>query len=87
MTDDHDGVPELLAAWALGALQPADEKAVPPHLAGCESCAAEAERLRETVRLLDVPPGTAAGNGSSAAAARNRSAAVSQNGSAAGVTR
>lgn len=86
MTDDHDGVPELLAAWAFGALQPADEKVVPLHLAGCESCAAEAERLRETVRLLDVPPGTAAGNGSSAAAAWNGSAAVSPNGSAAGVT-
>jgi len=86
VTDDHDGVPELLAAWAFGALQPADEKVVPLHLAGCESCAAEAERLRETVRLLDVPPGTAAaGNGSPAAAARNGSAAVSQNGSAAGV--
>ncbi|MFG2349114.1 maleylpyruvate isomerase family mycothiol-dependent enzyme [Streptomyces phaeochromogenes] len=91
MTDDHDGVPELLAAWAFGALQPTDEKVVPLHLAGCESCAAEAERLRETVRLLDVPPlldmppGTAAaGNGSPAA--RNGSAAVSQNGSAAGVT-
>ncbi|MFD3313385.1 maleylpyruvate isomerase family mycothiol-dependent enzyme [Streptomyces sp. NPDC058694] len=85
MTDDHDGVPELLAAWAFGALQPADEKAVPAHLAGCESCAAEAERLRETVRLLDVSPGSAAaGNGSPAA--RNGSAAVSQNGSAPGVT-
>lgn len=57
MSDDHDGVPELLAAWAFGALQPADEQAVPLHLAGCESCAAEAERLRETVRLLDGPPG------------------------------
>ncbi|MEU5341691.1 MULTISPECIES: maleylpyruvate isomerase family mycothiol-dependent enzyme [unclassified Streptomyces] len=86
MTDDHDGVPELLAAWAFGALRPADEKAVPAHLARCESCAAEAERLRETVRLLDVPPGSAAGNGSPATAARNGSAAVSQNGSAAGVT-
>ncbi|MFF3486021.1 maleylpyruvate isomerase family mycothiol-dependent enzyme [Streptomyces sp. NPDC002701] len=59
MSDDHDGVPELLAAWAFGALQPADEKTVPLHLAGCGSCAAEAERLRETVRLLDGPPGTA----------------------------
>ncbi|MEU9960028.1 maleylpyruvate isomerase family mycothiol-dependent enzyme [Streptomyces sp. NPDC050982] len=85
MTDDHDGVPELLAAWAFGALQPADEKVVPLHLAGCESCAAEAERLRETVRLLDVSPGAAAaGNGSPTS--RNGSAAVSQNGSAPGVT-
>jgi uncharacterized protein (TIGR03083 family) len=56
---DHDAVRELLAAWAFGALQPADEKAVPLHLAECESCAAEAERLRETVRLLDGPPGAA----------------------------
>ncbi|MEV0223503.1 maleylpyruvate isomerase family mycothiol-dependent enzyme [Streptomyces sp. NPDC050704] len=54
---------ELLAAWAFGALQPADEKAVPLHLAECESCAAEAERLRETVRLLGGPPGAAGGNG------------------------
>ncbi|MEU9189170.1 maleylpyruvate isomerase family mycothiol-dependent enzyme [Streptomyces sp. NPDC048484] len=84
MSDDHDGVPELLAAWAFGALQPPDEKSVPLHLAGCGSCAAEAERLRETVRLLDGPPGapepTAAHNGSAgsdgvlAAALRARSA-------------
>ncbi|PAZ13724.1 hypothetical protein CLM62_22900 [Streptomyces sp. SA15] len=56
MTADHDGVRDMLAAWAFGALEPADEKTVPPHLAACESCAAEAERLRETVRLLDGPP-------------------------------
>ncbi|MCT9084347.1 maleylpyruvate isomerase family mycothiol-dependent enzyme [Streptomyces fulvoviolaceus] len=56
MTTDHDGVRDLLAAWAFGALEPADEKTVPLHLAECESCAAEAEQLRETVRLLDGPP-------------------------------
>ena len=56
MTDDHEAVQELLAAWAFGALDPADEKTVPPHLAECESCAAEAELLRETVRLLEGPP-------------------------------
>ncbi|MFI6010714.1 maleylpyruvate isomerase family mycothiol-dependent enzyme [Streptomyces sp. NPDC051243] len=55
MTDDHEAVRDLLAAWAFGALDPADEKTVPAHLAACESCAAEAERLRETVRLLDGP--------------------------------
>ncbi|WP_151479816.1 maleylpyruvate isomerase family mycothiol-dependent enzyme [Streptomyces albicerus] len=71
MTDDHDGVPELLAAWAFGALQPADEKAVPLHLAECESCAAEAERLRETVRLLDVPPGATSGDGAPETASSN----------------
>ena len=53
MSTEHDHVRELLAAWAVGALLPGDEKRVPLHLAECESCAAEAERLRETVRLLD----------------------------------
>ncbi|WP_128377889.1 maleylpyruvate isomerase family mycothiol-dependent enzyme [Streptomyces cavernae] len=53
MSTEHDGVRDLLAAWAVGALPPADEKTVPPHLAQCEQCATEAERLRETVRLLN----------------------------------
>ncbi|MGC0341741.1 maleylpyruvate isomerase family mycothiol-dependent enzyme [Streptomyces sp. SLBN-8D4] len=53
---DHDDVRHLLAAWAFGALGPAEERAVPLHLAVCEDCAAEAERLRATVRLLDGPP-------------------------------
>ncbi|WP_261718024.1 maleylpyruvate isomerase family mycothiol-dependent enzyme [Streptomyces sp. FZ201] len=53
---EHEDVRELLAAWAFGALDAADADRVRPHLAGCESCAAEAERLRETVRLLDGPP-------------------------------
>ncbi|MFE7838807.1 maleylpyruvate isomerase family mycothiol-dependent enzyme [Streptomyces sp. NPDC057474] len=57
MTNDHDGVRELLAAWAVGALPPGDRWTVRPHLAGCESCAAEAERLRDTVRLLDGAAG------------------------------
>lgn len=63
MTNDHDGVRELLAAWAVGALPPGDRRTVLPHLAGCESCAAEAERLRATVRLLDgaAGPGPAPG--------------------------
>lgn len=55
MTTEHDGVRDLLAAWAFGALDPADRRTVPLHLAECESCAAEAQRLRETVRLLDGP--------------------------------
>ncbi|MEU1200775.1 zf-HC2 domain-containing protein, partial [Streptomyces sp. NPDC005813] len=65
MSGEHEAVRDLLAAWAVGALTPADERTVPRHLAACESCAAEAERLRETVRLLDgpraTPPGPAAG--------------------------
>ncbi|WP_338898980.1 maleylpyruvate isomerase family mycothiol-dependent enzyme [Streptomyces sp. TG1A-60] len=56
MTNDHDGVRELLAAWAIGVLPPGDATTAPPHLAVCEECAAEAERLRDTVRLLDGAP-------------------------------
>jgi uncharacterized protein (TIGR03083 family) len=55
MSTEHDDVRDLLAAWAFGALEPADRRTVPLHLAECDSCAAEAERLRETVRLLDGP--------------------------------
>ncbi|MGW7379886.1 maleylpyruvate isomerase family mycothiol-dependent enzyme [Streptomyces sp. NPDC054794] len=55
MTTDHDGVRELLAAWAFDALSPAEREAVPLHLAECASCAAQARRLREAVRLLDGP--------------------------------
>lgn len=57
MTNDHDGVRELLAAWAVGALPLGDARAVPLHLAACEECATEAERLRTAVRLLDGAPG------------------------------
>lgn len=65
MTNDHDGVRELLAAWAVGALPPADRRTVSPHLAACTSCAAEADRLRDTVRLLDGAAEPGAGpNGS-----------------------
>lgn len=59
MTTDHEGVRELLAAWAFGALQPGDDLSVRPHLAECDNCAAEAARLRETVRALDGPPSDA----------------------------
>ncbi|MFD8570991.1 maleylpyruvate isomerase family mycothiol-dependent enzyme [Streptomyces sp. NPDC059639] len=52
---DHATVSELLGAWAVHALPPDEARLVPPHLADCEDCAAQAERLRETVRLLDGP--------------------------------
>ncbi|MDT7841350.1 maleylpyruvate isomerase family mycothiol-dependent enzyme [Streptomyces justiciae] len=55
MTTEHDDVRNLLAAWAFGALDPTERHTVPQHLAECESCATEAERLHETVRLLDNP--------------------------------
>ncbi|MEV0176477.1 maleylpyruvate isomerase family mycothiol-dependent enzyme [Streptomyces sp. NPDC050803] len=53
---EHEEMRDLLAAWAFGALEPAEEQRTALHLAGCDSCAAEAHRLRETVRLLDGPP-------------------------------
>ncbi|MEV0524433.1 maleylpyruvate isomerase family mycothiol-dependent enzyme [Streptomyces sp. NPDC050439] len=56
MTTDHEAVRELLGAWAFGALMPGDEHTVAPHLADCDPCAAEAGRLRATVRHLDGPP-------------------------------
>ncbi|WP_405661892.1 maleylpyruvate isomerase family mycothiol-dependent enzyme [Streptomyces sp. NBC_00079] len=61
MTTEHDGVRDLLAAWAFGALPPTEQETVPRHLAECPSCAAEAQRLRETIRLLDGPPSDGTG--------------------------
>ncbi|MGY0023085.1 maleylpyruvate isomerase family mycothiol-dependent enzyme [Streptomyces sp. YJ-C3] len=55
--DDHAAIRELLGAWAVRALPPSEERLVPAHLADCEQCAAEAELLREPVRLLDGPDG------------------------------
>ncbi|MFI5660212.1 maleylpyruvate isomerase family mycothiol-dependent enzyme [Streptomyces sp. NPDC051684] len=54
---DHAAVSELLGAWALQALPADEQRAVPAHLADCEECAAEAERLRATVRSLNGPNG------------------------------
>ncbi|MFI6339977.1 maleylpyruvate isomerase family mycothiol-dependent enzyme [Streptomyces sp. NPDC050535] len=59
MSTEHEDVRDLLAAWAFDALPPAERQSVSAHLADCESCAAEARRLRETVRLLDGPLGEA----------------------------
>ncbi|MGW6530597.1 maleylpyruvate isomerase family mycothiol-dependent enzyme [Streptomyces venezuelae] len=55
MTTPHEAVRELLGAWALDALMPGDEADVTEHLGECERCAAEAARLRDTVRHLDGP--------------------------------
>ena len=74
---EHEGVRELLAAWAFGALQPGDERTVRPHLAECAGCAAEAARLRETVRLLDGPS-----SGVQPEGAPSEDSAVSLNGNA-----
>ncbi|MFK4067709.1 maleylpyruvate isomerase family mycothiol-dependent enzyme [Streptomyces sp. NPDC029674] len=55
MTGNHEAVRELLGAWAVDALMPGDEAELARHLRQCESCAAEAARLRATVRHLDGP--------------------------------
>ncbi|MFC7306656.1 maleylpyruvate isomerase family mycothiol-dependent enzyme [Streptomyces monticola] len=56
MSADHDGVRELIGAWALGAAPAADEPRILAHLAECRSCTAEARRLREVVHALDGAP-------------------------------
>ncbi|MFZ3593803.1 maleylpyruvate isomerase family mycothiol-dependent enzyme [Streptomyces sp. BH104] len=87
---DHGSVSELLGAWALGALPSDEQRAVPAHLADCEECAAEAERLRATVRSLDGPNGNENGpdgneNGSSGHGASGRDAVGEPRARAAGL--
>ncbi|MEU6225728.1 maleylpyruvate isomerase family mycothiol-dependent enzyme [Streptomyces sp. NPDC047042] len=74
MTGDHDHetVRELLPAWAFGALQPGDEHTIRPHLAECDTCTAEARRLRETVRMLDGPADTGLPEGTPSTLPANR---------------
>src|SRR5215218_2048738 len=45
MNNGHAAVTELLGAWALDACSPEETATVEDHLAGCPSCAAEADRL------------------------------------------
>ncbi|KAA6222595.1 maleylpyruvate isomerase family mycothiol-dependent enzyme [Streptomyces albofaciens JCM 4342] len=70
----HEEVSALLAAWALGSGMPGDDARVRGHLHDCAPCAAEAQRLRETVRLLDepAPGGTGRGTGRKANAGMAR---------------
>jgi hypothetical protein len=48
----HPVLKSLLGAWALAACSAQETAAVEEHLGGCGSCAEEARRLREAVRLL-----------------------------------
>ncbi|MFD7667260.1 maleylpyruvate isomerase family mycothiol-dependent enzyme [Streptomyces sp. NPDC059788] len=68
----HEEVSALLAAWALGADMPGDDARVRGHLHDCAPCAAEARRLRETVRLLDEPAPGGTGRKANAGMARGR---------------
>jgi len=58
MTDTHDRFDELVAAYALGAIDPVERPAFEVHLATCERCQRElAELSRVTVGLaLAVEP-------------------------------
>lgn len=48
----HDELRELLAAYALDALEPEDERAVESHLATCPDCRREVAALREATASL-----------------------------------
>ncbi len=49
---DNEAPHDLTAAYALDALDPAEERAYEAHLAQCELCRAELAELRETVASL-----------------------------------
>ena len=48
----HDQLRELLPAYALDALDPAEARSVTDHLRDCDDCAQELTSLRETLGLL-----------------------------------
>ena len=48
---DHRRLKSLLGAWALAACAPEETAAVEAHLTDCATCADEALRLRDAVRL------------------------------------
>jgi anti-sigma factor RsiW len=49
---NHDEITELLGAYALDALEPAERQAVDRHLEGCPGCRAEVATHREVAGLL-----------------------------------
>jgi anti-sigma-K factor RskA len=49
---EHDGRRDDLAAYALGALDPAAAAELERHLAGCEQCRTDLDWLRPAVQLL-----------------------------------
>jgi anti-sigma-K factor RskA len=52
MSTDHEQRRDELAAYLLGALDPGEMAELEQHLAGCEECSAELERLRPAVQAL-----------------------------------
>ncbi|HEX9546543.1 MAG TPA: zf-HC2 domain-containing protein, partial [Acidimicrobiales bacterium] len=53
--DGHDGVQELLGAYALDAIDPDEAELVERHLAVCARCRAEVAEHREVAGLLAYP--------------------------------
>ncbi|NUR53011.1 MAG: anti-sigma factor [Acidobacteria bacterium] len=51
MTPEHDE--QALAAFALGALEPAERRAVAEHIAGCDACAAQVRSFQRVGYALD----------------------------------
>ena len=49
---DHDQHSDNLAPWLLGALSPLESEVFERHLAGCDVCQREAERLRPAIGAL-----------------------------------
>ncbi|GCD92601.1 zf-HC2 domain-containing protein [Embleya hyalina] len=49
MSDSHDRIPSVLAAWVLGVCEPTEDARVRAHLRECADCRAEADRLRAGV--------------------------------------
>ncbi|MEY2474700.1 MAG: hypothetical protein QOG87_15 [Actinomycetota bacterium] len=48
----HGWVAGLLGAWAVGAVEPAEEADMRRHIEECEACRHEATQLREAVEEL-----------------------------------
>jgi anti-sigma-K factor RskA len=64
MTAEHDSMEELVAAFVVGAVDPAEADTVRDHLAGCSSCRELAQRLRRAgaavplaVDIYEAPAG------------------------------
>lgn len=55
----HEEIQELLAAYALDAVEPAEAEAIEAHLAVCPRCRAEVSEHRETASLLAFAGGPA----------------------------
>ena len=79
MNDGHAAVTGLLAAWALDACSVQESAMVEDHLAGCPSCAADADRLGRVAAglatMAAVPPPARLRDAVLAAAVASRPAA------------